>query len=199
MTRFLEEAIHRSGLSPVLAAKRAGDLDTVRANVAELAKADLLALGAVADLLRSEEVGEVVRLHDEHATAAGTTLWVDVPTGTSELDVLRSCAIARIACAKGMRVGLDWSKHGLELAQVALGFGITDLRGSVTRKNGLPIYEDEVLKVKGEGMVSLEVLKKRELAKLVTHAGRVPSFVSDDRPAPSPVPPALSESEAANA
>lgn len=179
MSRFLEEAIARSGLLPVLAAKRVNDLDTVRANASALARADLLALGAVADLVRSEELGEVVRLHHEHDVSSGV-LWVDVPAGTSELDVLRAIAIARIAGAKGARVGLDWSKYGLELAQVALGFGVTDLRGSLTRKSGLPIYDDEVQKVKGEGMVDLKSLKKRELAKLVSHAGRVPVFVEDE-------------------
>ncbi len=179
MSRFLEEAIARSGLLPVLAAKRLDDLDTVRANVVVLEQADLLALGAVADLVRSEELGDVVRLHHEHDDSSGVA-WVDVPAGTSELDVLRALAIARIASAKGARVGLDWSKLGLELAQVALGFGVTDLRGSLTRKSGLPIYDDEVQKVKGEGMVDLRSLKKRELAKLVSHAGRTPVFVEDE-------------------
>jgi hypothetical protein len=179
VSRFLEEAIARSGLLPVLAAKRVNDLDTVRANVKALEAADLLALGAVADLVRAEELGEVVRLHHEHDVSP-KVVWVDVPAGTSELDVLRMTAITRIASAKGTRVGFDWSRFGLELAQVALGFGVTDLRGSITRKNGLPIYEDEVQKVKGEGMVSLESLKKRELAKLVSHAGRCAVFVEDE-------------------
>ena len=61
----------------------------------------------------------------------------------------------------------------MELAQVALGFGASDLRGPITRKSGLPIYEDEKLKVKGQGMVDLRSIKKREIAALITHAGRL--------------------------
>lgn len=193
MTRFLEDAIARSGLMPILAAKRAGDLDAVRSRIADLRAADLLALGAVADLLRAEEVGDEVRIHDEDE--GGNTLWVDAPKGASELDVLREAAILRIASARGARTGIDWSRHGYELAQVALGFGVTDLRGSLVRKSGLPIYDDEVAKVKGEGMVDLKSLKRRELAKLVTHAGRVPVFVDGERPATAPAV----ESEGAHA
>lgn len=199
MTRFLEDSINRTGLGPVLAAKRVGDLDTVRAKLGELRDADLLALGAVADLVRAEEVGEVVRIHAEgDHTPTATTIWVDVPAGTSELDVLRACAVTRIASAKGARIGIDWSRHGLELAQVALGFGVTDLRGSLMRKSGLPIFDDEMLKVKGEGMVDLKTLKKRELAKLVMYAGRVASFVEDER-APSTTAAGAVATETANA
>lgn len=180
MTRFLEDAIARVGLMPVLEARRAGDLDTVRAGLAALRSADLLALGAIADLLRSEEIGDEVRIHEEGEEAG--VVWVTAPPGATELDVLREAAITRIASAKGARTGIDWSRHGYEVAQVALGFGVTDLRGSLMRKSGLPIYDDEVAKVKGEGMVDLKSLKKRELAKLVAHAGRIAVFASEDRP-----------------
>lgn len=186
MTRFLEDAIARVGLMPVLEARRAGDLDTVRAGLAALRSADLLALGAIADLLRSEEIGDEVRIHEEGEEAG--VVWVTAPLGATDLDVLREAAITRIASAKGARTGIDWSRHGYELAQVALGFGVTDLRGSLMRKSGLPIYDDEVAKVKGEGMVDLKSLKKRELAKLVTHAGRVAVFVDPERAARASAP-----------
>lgn len=186
MTRFLEDAIARVGLMPVLEARRAGDLDTVRAGLAALRSADLLALGAIADLLRNEEIGDEVRIHEEGEEAG--VVWVTAPLGATDLDVLREAAITRIASAKGARTGIDWSRHGYELAQVALGFGVTDLRGSLMRKSGLPIYDDEVAKVKGEGMVDLKSLKKRELAKLVTHAGRVAVFVDPERAARASAP-----------
>lgn len=185
MTRFLEDAIARAGLMPVLAARRAGDLDSVRAGLASLRTADLLALGAVADLLRTEEIGAEVRIHDEGEEAG--VVWVTAPVGASDLEVLREAAVARIASSKGARTGIDWSRHGYELAQVALGFGVTDLRGSLMRKSGLPIFDDEMAKVKGEGMVDLKSLKRRELAKLVTHAGRIPVFVSDEERPSSPL------------
>ena len=185
MSRFVEESIAKAGLLPVLAAHRAGDLEAVRAAASSLRAADLLVLGAVADTVRAEDVGPTVHLH-ERASAGSPlpeVLWVEPVKGASELDLLREVAIARIGAAPGARIGIDWSQCGMELAQVALGFGASDLRGPITRKSGLPIYEDEKLKVKGQGMVELRSIKKREISALVTHAGRLPVFVDDEEAA----------------
>ncbi len=173
MTRFLDEAIARAGLMPVLAARRAGDLDTVRATVASWQGADLLALGAVADLARIADAGDAVFVH---GAAPADVRWID---GASELLLLRAVAIARIA--HGGRIGVDWSRHGLELAQVALGFGASDLRGPITKKSGLPILATEGRRVKGEGVVDLASLRRREIVRLVACAGRKAVFVDDLR------------------
>lgn len=182
MSSFLEESIAKAGLLPVLTARRAGDLATVRATVTSWGAADLLALGAVADAVRTADVGTVVRIHERPVSEGepGVT-WVETPRETSELDFLRAVAVARIAAAgNGARIGVDWSQRGMELAQVALGFGASELRGPVTRKNGLPIYADEKLKVKGQGMVELRAIKRQEIGSLVTHAGRQPVFLGTD-------------------
>jgi len=181
VSRFIEEAIAKAGLLPVLAARRAGDLESVRSTVTSWGAADLLVLGAVADAVRVEDVGEVVRIH-ENAPRGGSggdaeITWVDASTHASELEFLRAVAIARISALSGPRIGVDWSKCGMELAQVALGFGASELRGPITRKSGLPIYADEKLKVKGQGMVELASIKRQEIGALVTHAGRLPVFV----------------------
>ncbi len=181
MSRFIEEAIAKAGMASVLAARRAGDLEAVRGTVASWGKADLLVLGAVADTVRVEDVGQPVRIH-EHAPRGGAPgdaeiTWVDASVYPSELEFLRAVAVARITAPSGPRIGVDWSKCGMELAQVALGFGASELRGPITRKSGLPIYADEKLKVKGQGMVELSSIKRREIGALVTHAGRLPVFV----------------------
>lgn len=197
MTRFVEAAIAKAGLLPVLAAHRAGDLETVAASVTSWGAADLLVLGAVADAVRTEDVGQVVRVHPTpptpptHATQAthaaeGDVTWVETSTDASELDFLRAVAVARIAAPKGARIGVDWAQRGMELAQVALGFGASDLRGPITRKSGLPIFADEKLKVKGQGMVALAAIKRQEIAALVTHAGRLPMFTDDEAQAREP-------------
>jgi 2-iminoacetate synthase ThiH len=142
--------------------------------------ADLLLLGAIADIARSDDSGDTVSIHELAGAHGGDVTWVQPVKGASELDVLRAVAVARIAGARSARIGIDWSQCGMELAQVALGFGASDLRGPVTRKSGLPIYEDETKKVKGQGMVELRSIRKREIAALVTHAGRLPVFVDDD-------------------
>lgn len=178
MSRFVEEAIAKAGLWPVLAARRSGDLETVRTTVASWGAADLLVLGAVADAVRTEDVGAVVRIYPGgHPT--GDVTWVDASAHSSELEFLRAVAVARIA-GKDSRVGVDWSKCGMELAQVALGFGASELRGPITRKSGLPIYADEKTKVKGQGMVELSSIKRQEIAALVTHAGRLPMFIDEE-------------------
>ncbi len=190
MSRFIEEAIAKAGMSPVLAARRAGDFEAVRTTVSSWGKADLLVLGAVADTVRVEDVGATVRIH-EHAprgAAPGDAeiTWVDASVYPSELEFLRAVAVARIAALGGPRprIGVDWSKCGMELAQVALGFGASELRGPITRKSGLPIYADEKLKVKGQGMVELASIKRQEIGALVTHAGRLPVFVEIEEESP---------------
>ena len=184
MRRFVEDAIARAGLLPVLQARRAGELETVRATVTSWAAADLLALGAIADAVRVEDVGEVVRIHEREPLAGEPEItWVETSGEASELDFLRAVAVARIAARPGARIGVDWSQRGMELAQVALGFGASELRGPIRRKNGLPIYADERLKVKGQGMVELVSIKRQEIGALVEHAGRVATFIDDVPPA----------------
>lgn len=171
MTRFVERAIERAGLGGVLRARRAGDLDAVRATMDDWKDADLLVLGAAADLVRSEEVGDGVVIHRPGEGNAVT--WID--GDGNELDVLRAVAIARLCGARAARIGVDWTRHGLELAQVALGFGASDLRGAVTKKSGLPILDNEAKKVKGQGNVPLAEIRNAEIVALVRHAGRVPT------------------------
>lgn len=167
--RFVEQAIERAGLGDVLRARRAGE--DVRATMPAWKDADLLVLGAAADLVRSEEVGDGVVIHRPGEGEA--VLWIEGEA--SDLDVLRAVAVARLCGAPGARIGVDWTKHGLELAQVALGFGASDLRGAITKRNGLPILEDEAKKVKGQGSVSLAEIRNAEIVALVRHAGRIPT------------------------
>lgn len=174
MTRFVEHAIARAGLSPVFESRAHGELDAVRTLVASLGELDLLALGAVADIVRVREAGEVVRVHAEPAEGV---LWIR--DAKSELDLLRAVALARVTGGIGARIGVDWGREGLELAQVALGFGATDLTGPITRKNGELISEDDLKKVKGKGMVQVSSLKRSEIAALVRNAGRVCEFVAE--------------------
>lgn len=175
MSRFVEEAMERAGLGPIRAARQAGNFSAVRTLASALGDVDLLALGAYADALRALETGEVVRVHP----AAGDDVhWVRV--SGSELDLLRAVAMARITVGFGARVGVDWGATGMEVAQVALGFGATDLTGPITRKSGTLIGEDELKKVKGQGMVAATALKRREIAQLVRSAGRQCEFTDEE-------------------
>ncbi len=180
MSRFVEKAIARAGLLPVLTARRAGDVESVRATMASWESADLMALGAVADLVRDEEIGGEVRIYETaEGDAGGPADVVWIGAASNDLDLLREVVVARLTTMAGTRVGIDWGTCGLELAQVALGFGATDLRGSISRKSGLPILDDETKKVKGQGMVDLKTLQRQEIAALVRYAGREPVFVEE--------------------
>jgi hypothetical protein len=191
---FVEDALSRMGLMGVLAMRRQGDLEGARAALKARGTFDLLALGALADLVRAEEIGDVVRIHTTATAEEKDVAWIEA---ASDLDVLRAVALARVSGVRGCRVGFDWSRRGLELAQVALGFGASDLRGAITKKSGLPILETEARKVKGQGMVELSALKKREIAALVQHARRVPVFVAEDGRLVAPPPVQQQSQEAA--
>lgn len=179
--RFLDQAIERAGLGPVLEARRRGDLSAVKEHLAALGEVDLLCLGAVADLVRTEEAGRAVRVHP---TASPEVVWMK--RTETELDLLRAVALARVTTDRGARIGVDWAEHGLELAQVALGFGATDLTGPITKKSGALIHEDDLKKVKGKGMVAVAALKRQEISALIRNAGREPEFVDEAQEATGP-------------
>jgi 2-iminoacetate synthase ThiH len=175
MSTLVADAIARAGLAEIASARHDGDLARVNAHADKLRGADLLALGALADRVRKDEAGDVVRVYtnavpdagpdvvDMHAAGIGT------PTG---IEFLRAVAIARITGPRAARVRVDWSKVGLELSQVALGFGASELVGPISSKRGLAIADSAEKKVKGQGMVSLQKMKQQEIAGLVRQAGR---------------------------
>lgn len=176
MSALVLSALERGGLADVLAARRARDFAALAAAEPRLQAADLLLLGALADVIRKEEVGDEVRVLTNVQNAH------DGVTTHEErgLDLLRAVAVARITGPKGAAVRVDWARCGLEIAQVALGFGANELTGPLASKRGLPIAEDATTKVKGQGMVLVQLLKTRELAGLLRRAGREPVFVGAD-------------------
>jgi hypothetical protein len=190
MSKLVERAIDAAGLAPVLAARR--DAAAMDEHLPRLRAADLLALGALADRVRVEEVGAEVRIYSDAPPGAagappsgGSTAAVIVLPREGEeltgLDLLREVAICRITAPRGSRVRVDWARCGLELAQVALGFGADELLGVISTKRGLPIAEGELA---GGGKKSkrelAQIVKRRELASYVERGGRVPVFIRAD-------------------
>lgn len=167
MSRFVTEQIARGGLGALAERRLAGDVGAAEESRAALEEADLLALGALADRVRAAEVGEVVRVH------VGPRPAVPFVRGTG-LALLRAVAIARLTSPPGARVAVDWGEAGLEVAQVALGFGASELWGPVANKRGLEIAEDATKKVKGKGRVSARAMKREEILGLVRRCRREP-------------------------
>ncbi len=184
MSALVERALAAAGLSAIADARACGDLARVLELSSVLETADLLAVGALADRVRAEESGDVVRVFANVAADTGP----DVVTVSLEGDarggfaILRRVAVARVTGPFAARVRVDWSESGLEIAQVALGFGASELVGPIANRRGLPIADGSTVKVKGEGMVGVATLKKKELASLLALAGRRALFVSPATP-----------------
>lgn len=181
MSALVDRALEGAGLSAIVAARTAGDLARVRAEIDRLGAAtvDLLALGALADRIRADEVGDIVRVYT-HAAADdrddADVVTVDADGGEG-LAFLRALAIARITGPRASRIRVDWTSVGLELAQVALGFGASELRGTIASKRGLPIAATDMAGVgKESAKEPAALVKKRELAAFIERSGRRPVF-----------------------
>ncbi|HEY1957130.1 MAG TPA: hypothetical protein VGH28_16030 [Polyangiaceae bacterium] len=162
VTPLVERALLREGLLEVLEARRANtDLKSFERR---LRGADLLALGALGDIVRRDEVGSAVRLHLDASPPDAIA--------ARGLDLLREVAIARVLGPRAASVCVDFGASGLEIAQVALGFGASELAGPIANRRGLPIADAAQKKVKGKGMVALRALAREELFELVRRAGR---------------------------
>src|SRR4051812_66766 len=101
MSPFVEQAIARAGLAPLIPARERGDLEAVRALLASLGTIDLLLLGALADSVRTAEAGDVVRVH---RAITPDVRWIR--DAASELDLLRAVALARVSGPLAARVGV---------------------------------------------------------------------------------------------
>jgi hypothetical protein len=192
MSTLVDRAIEAAGLGDVPTARLAGALSEML--MSRLREADLLALGALADRVRAEESGAEVRIYTlatkhGHHVAGSAEAWSkagDAPLAVlprddrelTGLELLREVAVARITGPRAARVRVDWTRCGLELAQVALSFGANELVGRIATKQGLPIARGEVAGVgKKSSQVPAQLAKRRELAAYVTRAGRAPVFV----------------------
>jgi 2-iminoacetate synthase ThiH len=182
MSVLVDRAIESAGLSDLLEMPRDGRLSSDLAS--RLASADLLALGALADRIRQEEVGDEVRVFTGDVSSDPMTGLVLIAAGEGEatgLDLLRKVAVSRVTGPRGVNVRVDWIGCGLELAQVTLGFGANELCGRIVNKRGLPLAPGEL---SGVGKKSRRELadraKRAELAGYIQRAGRVPVFIGPE-------------------
>ncbi len=182
VSALVDRAIESAGLADLLAARREGR--PLQHAEPRLAEADLLALGALADCVRQEEVGDEVRVYTGEVSLDDAPGLVVVSPGEGELtglDLLRRVAAARVSGPPGLNVRVDWTACGLELAQVTLGFGANELCGRITNKRGLPLAPGELAGVGKKSRRELaDQVKRAELAGYVRRAGRLPVFIGSD-------------------
>lgn len=175
MSTLVDLALRDAGLMEVLALRRAGrigDIDGSRVRAA-----DLLVLGSLADRIRRDEVGDEVRIYAP-SPDDGIVFFPRPGEKLTGLELLREVAVARVVGPQAARVRVDWVECGLELAQVALGFGADELAGHLASKRGLPFADGALLGIGKKSRLEPALLvKQRELAGFVRRAGRTPVFV----------------------
>ena len=129
------------GSAPLLEARRAGDFDGVRAMAPALAQGRPPRPRRARRRVRAEEVGDVVRVYaNVRPRAERARPSRCIRDAGRDGAGTRAPARGRGRAHLGPRaadVRVDWSRCGLELAQVALGFGANELVGPIANKRGL--------------------------------------------------------------
>jgi len=177
MSVLVERAIAAAGLQDVLVQRRAGDERSI--DVGRLLAADLLVLGALADRVRAEEVGPEVRvLVSARFADAGVSLVAPMGQDMTGLELLRAVAVARLTGRRASIVRVDFARSGLEIAQIALGFGANELMGPIVSKSGAAFAQGALVGVGRKSRWELAtVVRRREIEGFVRLAGREPVFV----------------------
>jgi 2-iminoacetate synthase ThiH len=169
---FVEQILDGYGLLPLLALRKQGIVPAGDELADLLSRADLLALGAAADSARRHECGSDVRIFVPRAPEASNELLVlgkeEAARGTA---LCRRIAALRLLGPIGRHIVLNFDALGIEIAQVALSFGATDLAGPIANRRGLPLVEEDG---------GAQLLKQRELAGNLSRAGFSPVFLATD-------------------
>ncbi len=171
-SKLVSELVERAGLASLLAMRERGDVPAGEVMDELVERADVLALGAAADAARRHECGDEARIFVPAAPAASNEVVV-VGTGavSGGTALLRHVARERLLGPIGRRIVVDFGALGLEIAQVALSFGATDLAGPIASRRGLPMLDTDDQK---------KLVKRREIAGFVERAGFRPVFVTTE-------------------
>jgi len=171
-SKLVQERLHQHKLLPLLEMRERGGVPSSPEAIEAIGRAEILTLGAAADLVRRRECGDEVRVYVPFAPSAGDSLVIIGPeTSARGTALLRHIASRRLLGPIGQRIVVDFGAFGLEIAQVALNFGATDLSGVIASRRGLPMLESDEPK---------KLLKRREIAGLIERAGFRPMFVTTE-------------------
>ncbi|HKQ69627.1 MAG TPA: hypothetical protein VJT73_09820 [Polyangiaceae bacterium] len=169
-SKVVAALLEREGLTPLLAARELGQEPPTGA--AELlGNCDILALGAAANVVRRRECGDEARVYVPVPPPASAGVVVLTSSETARgTALLRRIAELRLLGPIGLRIVIDAGSLGLEIAQVALSFGASDLATPTASRRGLPMALEAYAKT---------LVKRREIAAYVERAGYAPVFVSE--------------------
>src|SRR5712671_5231762 len=143
-SKLVAAALDREGLCSVLASREHGETTNSPAVLQTLERADMLALGAAADIVRRRECGEDVHIYvPSPPLETNALLVIDARESLRGTALLRKIATLRLTAAIGSRIVVDWGALGLEIGQIALCFGASDLAGPIASRRGLPMLDAE--------------------------------------------------------
>jgi hypothetical protein len=164
---LIELALSQANANDLVKRRSAGR--SLSANELEqLSSLDLLVLGAAADRVRQADCGDEVRVYVGRTPLASERfLLVDDLEGKRGTDLFRHLAALRLSSPAGARVCLAYDQVGIEIAQVALAFGVSDLAGPVRGKNALPLSSD----------AQKALTRRAEIAGYIARAKRTAVFV----------------------
>jgi hypothetical protein len=171
VTRLVDDRLEREGLVSLLEARERGEVPVDPALLDRLQQADILALGAAADRARRRECSDEVHVYVPFAPAAEGLLLLGQSEEGRGAVLLRKIALLRLTGALGTRIVVDFGALGLQIAQVALSFGATDLTGPMASRRGLPMVDADERK---------KMVKRREMAGYVERAGFRAVFVNTE-------------------
>lgn len=164
--------LDRNGLTGLLAARERGlppEDSHERGEI--LARADILALGAAADIARRRECADEVRIYVPSAPRSSDSITViGAEVSARGTALLRRLATLRLTGPIGLAIVVDFGVLGLPIAQVALSFGATDLAGPMASRRALPVIAED----------QKRSIKRREMAGFVERAGFRPVFVATE-------------------
>jgi hypothetical protein len=169
MTGLVREKLERAGLLPVVEARADRRVPSAPGLWDELMRVDLLSLGAAADLARRAECGDDVRIYLPAAPARNDLRVFGKGEPARGSSFLRKIAALRLTSPIGVRFAVDFGVLGLEVAQIALSFGATDLAGPIASRRGLLLVDTDEPK---------KMVKRAEIAGFVERAGYRPVFVA---------------------
>jgi hypothetical protein len=145
--------------------------------LARLRESDVLAVAALADLMRAAGQGDEVLLVDLGFVAESALAGMvharpvlGASEGATGLDVLREVALVRLATPAAQPVAVSSDAIGEGLAQAALTFGASVIVGTFTRRGALPLAGGSAAEVPAN-------TKKSELAGRVARGGRRPRWL----------------------
>jgi 2-iminoacetate synthase ThiH len=182
MTPLVSRALAQAGLLEALEARESGGRARLEDLRPVLEAADWLLLGALANEIREREVGRDVRVFANSSpdTDSAARDFVGEPSDGG-IPFLRRVALDRIFSTPAARVRVGWDGLGMEFAQVTLAFGASELFGAVRFKDGELVTVDALL---GHGKRSklepAQVVKRREVARFLTRAGRRALFATPE-------------------